>query len=216
MVMLNDGDDRHAEFQDPHGVTAGRASSLEKAIGREVRRLRKQLDMTVTELASLAGLSSGMLSKIENGLTSPSLGTLQALSGALNVSVTAFFRKFDEQRDATFVKTGEGLKIERRGSRNGHHYHLLGHSVGKSLAVEPYLITIAEPSTVLPSFQHSGTEFLHMLEGCMDYQHNGASYRMNPGDSLFFDGEAPHGPEQLLRLPIKFIAVISYLRDGSE
>ena len=132
------------------------------------------------------------------------------------MSVTTFFRKFDEQRDATFVRTGEGLKIERRGTRNGHHYHLLGHSVGKNLAVEPYLITIAEPLTVFPSFQHGGTEFLHMLEGCMDYQHNGTSYRMNPGDSLFFDGEAPHGPEQLLCLPIKFIAVISYLRDGSE
>jgi transcriptional regulator with XRE-family HTH domain len=166
--------------------------------------------MTVTELANLAGLSSGMLSKIENGLTSPSLSTLQALSGALNVSVTAFFKKYEEQRDATFVKAGEGLHIERRGTRNGHQYHLLGHSVHKSVAVEPYLITIEEPSTVFPSFQHAGTEFLYMLQGIMEYQHNGNAYRLEPGDSLFFDAEAPHGPENLIELPIHFISVISY------
>lgn len=197
-------------FQDPHGLKGSKASTLERAIGREVRRLRKRLDMTVTELAKLAGLSSGMLSKIENGLTSPSLSTLQALSSALNVSVTAFFKKFEEQRDATFVKAGQGLHIERRGTRNGHQYHLLGHSVHKNVAVEPYLITIDESSTVFPSFQHSGTEFLYMLQGVVEYQHNGATYRMEPGDSLFFDAEAPHGPEKLVELPIRFISVISY------
>lgn len=203
-----------SQFQDPHGLHGGKNSGLEVAIGREVRRLRKQLDMTGSELAGLAELSSGMLSKIENGLTSPSLSTLQALSAALNVSVTAFFRKYERQRDATFLKAGEGLKIERRGTRNGHQYQLLGHSIGKNLAVEPYLITIDEPSTVFPAFQHAGSEFIHMLEGCMDYQHNGATYRLKPGDSLFFDGEAPHGPENLVRIPIRFISVISYMHDA--
>ncbi|MCH8000440.1 MAG: helix-turn-helix transcriptional regulator, partial [Proteobacteria bacterium] len=48
-------------------------NQLEVAIGRQVRQFRQQLDMTVAEVAKLAGLSSGMLSKIENGMTSPSL-----------------------------------------------------------------------------------------------------------------------------------------------
>ena len=51
-------------------------ATLEIAIGREVRSFRKRMMMTVTELARQAGLSSGMLSKIENGMTSSSLGTL--------------------------------------------------------------------------------------------------------------------------------------------
>ena len=80
--------------QDPHALGGGRDSSLELSIGREVRNFRKKINMTVAELAKLAGLSAGMLSKIENGMTSPSLATLQALSRALHVPVTAFFRKF--------------------------------------------------------------------------------------------------------------------------
>ena len=49
---------------------------LEISIGRRVRSLRQRLQLTATELAAEAGLSPGMLSKIENGGTSPSLSTL--------------------------------------------------------------------------------------------------------------------------------------------
>ncbi len=203
----------NTHFQDPHGLKEGKHATLEKAIGREVRRMRKQLDMTVIELAKVAGLSSGMLSKIENGLTSPSLATLQALAGALNVSVSAFFQKYEDQKDATFVKAGQGLRIERRGTRNGHQYHLLGHSIDRKIAVEPYLIVIEEQTTTFPSFQHTGHEFIHIVDGRMNYLHNGIVYEMESGDSLFFDGEAPHGPERLVELPIRFISVITYPSD---
>ena len=168
----------------------------------------KQLHMTVAEVASQAGLSPGMLSKIENGLTSPSLATLKALSGALNVPVTAFFRKYEEERDATFVKAGQGLNIERRGTRAGPQYQLLGHTVGKQVFVEPYLITLTEKSDVFPLFQHDGVEFIYMLAGEVIYRHGDQTYRLCPGDSLFFDADAPHGPEELVTLPIRFLATI--------
>ncbi len=202
-----------AQFQDPHGLAGLRDGELEKAIGREVRAFRRQLDMTVAELARQAGLSAGMLSKIENGMTSPSLATLRALSKALNVPVTAFFRRFEEEHDATFVKAGQGLTIERRGTRAGHQYQLLGHSVRARVMVEPYLITLTERSDVFPVFQHSGVEFLYMLEGEVGYRHGDKTYVMRPGDSLFFDADVPHGPEELRRLPIRFLSIISYPRD---
>lgn len=183
-------------------------NKLELAIGREIRAFRKKMDLTIAELAKLAGLSTGMLSKIENGNASPSLATLQALSRALNIPVTAFFRKFEEERDASHVRAGEGLVIERRGTRAGHEYRLLGHSVGKSISVEPYLITLTEKSEVFPLFQHPGMEFIYMLEGEMIYMHGDKSYPLTPGDSLFFDADAPHGPEELQRLPIRFLSVI--------
>lgn len=198
--------------QDAHAVTGDRDNRLEVAIGRQVRSFRKTLDMTVVELANAARLSAGMLSKIENGNTSPSLGTLQTLARALHVPVTSFFRKYDEQRDATFVRAGEGLKIERRGTRAGHQYRLLGHTVGKSIAVEPYLITLTEESDVFPVFQHSGTEFIYMLEGKVSYRHGDKTYVLTPGDSLFFDADAPHGPEELTVLPARFLSVIAYPR----
>lgn len=186
----------------------GPENQLEMAIGREIRNFRKKMDLTIAELAKLAGLSAGMLSKIENGHASPSLGTLQALSRALNIPFTAFFRKYEEERDASYVRAGQGLVIERRGTRAGHEYRLLGHSVGKSISVEPYLITLTEESEVFPLFQHPGTEFLYMLEGKMLYMHGDRSYPLSPGDSLFFDADAPHGPEELLDLPIRFLSII--------
>ena len=203
-------------LQDPHSLVERRDGDLEAAIGRQVRALRKKLDMRVTELAKLAGLSSGMMSKIENGLTSPSLSTLSALSGALNVPVTALFQQFEERHDATFVPAGQGLKIERRGTRNGHEYLLLGHSQDKAVAVEPYMITLTDESEIFPFFQHAGSEFIYILSGGMSYRHGDRIYTMKSGDSLFFDASVPHGPESLDDLPCNFIAVIAYLHGADK
>ncbi len=184
------------------------ANVLELAIGRQVREFRLDLSMTVGEVAKLASLSVGMLSKIENGMTSPSLATLRALANALNVPVTALFRRYEEQRDASFVKANQGLVIERRGSRAGHQYQLLGHSVGKGVSVEPYLVTLTEKSEVFPLFQHAGQEFIYLLAGRVRYRHASRTYDLQAGDSLFFDADAPHGPEELLELPIRMLSVI--------
>ena len=146
--------------QDPHTTKDSRSNSLEIAIGREVKGFRNKLGMTVVELAKLAELSPGMLSKIENGQTSPSLATLKSLAGALNVPVTSLFRQFEEERGASYVPAGEGIEIERRGTRAGHHYRLLGHTVGGAVTVEPYLIHLTADSDVFPIFQHDGTEFI--------------------------------------------------------
>jgi transcriptional regulator with XRE-family HTH domain len=202
---MEPGDKRAA---DPEREDARLGNQLEIAIGRQAREFRLLLNMTVAEVAKQAGLSPGMLSKIENGNTSPSLATLTGLSRALNVPVTSLFRKFEEQRDASFVRAGEGLVIERRGTRAGHEYRLLGHTIGKEISVEPYLVSLSEKSEVFPIFQHSGVEFLYMLRGQVVYRHGDRTYRMTVGDSLFFDSDAPHGPEELVELPIQFLSII--------
>jgi transcriptional regulator with XRE-family HTH domain len=158
----------------------------------------------------LAAVSPGMLSKIENGHTSPSLDTLKRLADALNVPVTSLFRQFEEERDASFVPAGSGIEIERRGTRSGHQYRLLGHTVGGIVNLEPYLITLTDESEVFPIFQHEGVEFIHMLDGEVDYRHGAKLYALTPGDSLIFDADAPHGPEHLKKLPIRFLSIISY------
>ncbi|WP_342643376.1 helix-turn-helix domain-containing protein [Rhodoligotrophos ferricapiens] len=208
---------KERDGQNPHQIGGARANLLEVAIGREVRHFRTKLGMTVADLASAARLSPGMLSKIENGLTSPSLTTLQTLSQALGVPVTSFFRRYEERRDAVHVKAGQGLVIERRGTRAGHQYQLLGHSGGLMgrVVVEPYLITLTKDSDVFPLFQHEGMEFIYVLEGEVVYRHADQLYTLRPGDSLFFDADAPHGPEEMITLPIRFLSVISYARDES-
>ena len=181
---------------------------LERSIGSQVRVFRQQLKLTVSEAAESAGLSPGMLSKIENGNISPSLATLNSLSVALNVPVTAFFRKYEEQRDCAYVPANQGLVIERQGTRAGHQYELLGHTMGKSLSVEPYLITIKEKTDVFPLFQHDGVEFIYMLKGKAVYRYADQTFTLSPGDSLCFDSDGPHGPEELIKLPVVLISVI--------
>lgn len=181
---------------------------LELLVGAQVRALRQALGMTIADLATSASLSTGMLSKIENGQTSPSLSTLQALAAALNMPLGSFFETFDEKREATFVKSGEGLTIERRGSAKGHKYQLLGHGVRSAMQVEPFLITLDESSDAYPIFRHEGVEFLYMLKGEITYAHGDSTYLLKPGDSLFFDSGATHGPLELRTLPAVYLSVI--------
>ena len=199
--------------QDPHRVSSGeRDNVLEIAIGRQVRAFRKKQEVTVAELAQSTGLSIGMLSKIENGNTSPSLTTLQTLANALSVPLTSFFRSFEERREAVHTKSGEGVELDRAGTRAGHQYNLLGHigSNASGVIVEPYLITLTKSSDVFPTFQHGGIETIYMLEGEVDYRHGDAVYALVPGDTLHFDADAPHGPERLVKLPARYLSVISY------
>jgi len=200
-------------YQEPHRSGAAQGRLLEEAIGRAVKQSREKLGLTIAELAKAADMSAGMLSKIENGATSPSLASLQALSRALQVPVTSLFKSYEEIHDASFVKAGQGLTIERRGTRAGHQYQLLGHSPHGPVMVEPYLITLTHESDVFPTFQHAGLEFLYMLEGNVVYRHGDKTYDMHPGDALFFDADAPHGPEELRKLPIRYLTVISYRRE---
>ena len=198
--------------QDPHATRETSEKVLEVAIGREIHAFRKQQNITVAELAAETNLSIGMLSKIENGNTSPSLSTLQTISNALSVPLTAFFRQYEEQRMAVHTKAGEGVQIEREGTRAGHQYNLLGHIGGNSssVIVEPYLITLDNESDTFKTFQHSGIETIFMLEGDVNYLHGNQIYCLKPGDTLFFDADAPHGPEKLVKLPARYLSIISY------
>lgn len=201
--------------QDPHNTVQFREKELEVAIGRQVRTLRKQKGWTISQFASEVQVSEGMVSKIENGQVSPSLSTLQLLSKSLSVPLTAFFQGFEERRPVMHVKAGDGVEAERAGTRAGHHYNLLGNLSAQSAAVvvEPYLISLNEASDTFETFQHDGMEFLYMLEGALGYRHGDQVYRMEPGDSLFFDADAPHGPENLMELPAKYLSIICYSQE---
>lgn len=189
--------------------------TLEVGIGSQVRQLRKSLDLTVIELAEAARISAGMLSKIENGAISPSLATLDALAKALNVPITHLFAETEEQRDCSFVKAGTGVRIERRGTKAGQLYDLLGHPLGGDIAVEPYLITLSRDAAPYTHFRHAGLEFLYMLSGKVRYRHSDRTYVMEPGDALFFDAAARHGPEELIKTPMTYLSIIVYPRRTS-
>jgi transcriptional regulator with XRE-family HTH domain len=179
-------------------------------IANHVRRRRQDIGLTVGQLAERSGISKGMLSKIENAQTSPSLATLERLASALDMPLTSLFRGLAEERDAVFVKADSGPEIVRQGTRAGHAYQLLGSLRGPRKQVEPLLVTLTERAEIFPSFQHSGTELLYMLSGTMDYSYGKQQYRMEPGDTLQFEGDIPHGPTLLVTLPIRFLSITFY------
>ena len=199
---------KSAPFAKAKPVDAREDQSIEAALGSQVRHLRSQLGITASELAYEAGVSASALSKIENGQISPSLATLQALARALHVPVSALFSQFEESRDCSYVAAGEGMRLERRGTRAGHEYQLLGHPLSGPVTVEPYLIRLAQDSQAYTSFRHAGQEFIYMLTGRVRYRHGDRSFVLNPGDSLFFDSASSHGPEEMGKAPCSYLSII--------
>jgi len=181
------------------------------AIGLELRAFRRRQEVTVAELANRTGLSIGMLSKIENGNTSPSLKTLQTLATALSLPITTFFRGFEARQAPVHTKSGEGIAIEEAGSQAGHQTRLLGHinAPSSGIIAKPYLVTLRAEADIFPTLQHGGTETIYMLEGEMDYRHGDTLFRLTAGDSLQFDADRPHGPEAPKDHTVRYLSIIS-------
>ena len=185
--------------------------SLERYVGNTIRELRQKHELTIAEVAEQTGISRGMLSKIENAQTATSLDTLAKLASALGISLSTLFRNYNiPEGGAQLVKGGKGMEVVRRGTKCGHTYHLLAYDQGPTKLFEPFLITMDDASEVFPTFEHPGVEFIYMLEGKIEYRHGQSTYQLVPGDSLTFRGDIPHGPEKLIELPIRFLAIIHY------
>jgi transcriptional regulator with XRE-family HTH domain len=170
-------------------------ATLNSVIALRVKEARQRKGLPMGHLSEQTGISKGMLSKIENAQVSPSLATLARLADALDTPLTAFFRGFDEERDAVFVKSGHGAEIRREGVASGHHYQQLGSMRGQHRRMTPQLVTLTEDAEVFPLYQHPGTEFLYMLSGVMAYGHGRAVYVLEPGDA---PGRAHHAPGPVL------------------
>jgi transcriptional regulator with XRE-family HTH domain len=191
--------------------TASSSRDLARHLGNVIRDLRAKDHLTISDLAAQAGISRGMLSKIETGQAATSLDTLSRIAQSLGVSLSHLFRNYDVPAGgAQLVKNGEGMEVVRRGTRRGHTYHLLAYDRGPKRTFEPFLITMDDASEVFPSFEHPGTEFIYMLKGKIEYRHGQQTYTLEPGDALTFRGDVPHGPERLLDLPIFFLSIIVY------
>jgi DNA-binding XRE family transcriptional regulator len=186
-------------------------AEISRQIGATVKRLRNSLGLTLGEVAKRSNISAGMLSRLENGDVSASLETLGALTAALGVPLSNLFTDIGKVRGgAQHVPRGQGLEVVRRGTRRGHTYHLLAADRGPRRAFEPFLVTLNDKSEVFPGFEHPGIEFIYLLEGSLTYRHGDETHSLKAGDALTFAGAIPHGPEKLLKTPIRMLSVIIY------
>lgn len=186
-------------------------AELDLFIGKTINTLRKKQSLTIADVSEQSKISRGMLSKIENGQVSPSLDSLLKISHALGVPISAFFKEFDTDGiGAQLVKSDERLEVVRRGTKVGHTYHLLAYDTGPNKLFEPFLISLDNQSEIFPTFSHEGKVFMFLLEGELIYRHGKTNYHLKPGDSLTYDAQISHGPEELVKVPIKFLNIIIY------
>jgi transcriptional regulator with XRE-family HTH domain len=183
---------------------------IDMAVGRTLNRLRQERGLTVAALATEAGLSPGMISRIENAQVSPSLATLSALAAALSVPVMAMLAQHEQAADIHHVKEGQGLPTRRVTPDHSHDYLLLGKHGGPGGRFDAARIRIdAADAGILPGYQHEGYAFIHVLSGAATYRCGGEVFRLGPGDSLSFDAKLPHGFAEITGDHIEFLTVTS-------
>jgi transcriptional regulator with XRE-family HTH domain len=164
-------------------------------IGEKIKRFREDENLTLQDMADRTGLSTAVLSQIENHLISPPLGTLVRLTRALELSPGHFF---DQHPDKAFtiVRQAERRPVSRfaskRGVQYGYSYESLGYDM-KDRHMEPFLVTL-EPATLASPkpASHDGEEFLFVLEGEMIVTLGDHSDVLQPGDAVYYDSNIPH------------------------
>ncbi len=207
-----------AKEDDLVSVAAERLDSLDEspdlksAVGQEVRFWRDQRGLTGAKLAKLSGVSAGMLTKIEKGDVAPSIQTLVKISEALDVPASMFFHRLQKRPYVSFVPAGKGLKTDRRGTRGNQIYELVGHNIGHTIGIEPFLVTVDDRSEPFPMLQEEGYKFLHMMEGEVVYRVGQRKFPLKPGDSLTFDAMAPHGVDKLIKVPAHWLSIAIFPR----
>ena len=195
----------------PSGVLAkriagnGRSSVTDLTVGRRLRLLRQQRGCLLQELATSTGLSIGLISQIERGLSSPSVKNLVALGEALGVGISWFFDESVpiDDLDAAFVVRREA---RRALSMEGDVQKELLTPVPER-PLQLYMIVV-EPggSTGKGLYAHSGESAGMVLSGRLALWIDKRHFLLREGDSFSVPANAkrrfanpdPHRPTQLL------------------
>lgn len=164
-------------------------------IGKRIRDIRKKQAITISALANSAGVSNGLISRIENGRTIPSLPVLLELINALNIDVSTFFEDVEKKAGAKYIhiKQDEQQSLEKEIEAEGFTYsHIFGKSFN-AVGFEAVLLTIS-PNSKREKVITDAWEFKYILEGECNYLIQNEDIKVKKGDSLYFNGRLPHVP----------------------
>ncbi len=193
-------DDRTVDFRNPLG-TGG-------AVALALRRHRVAAGLAIRELGRASGISSAMISRIENDQVSPSLSTLEALARALSVPVISFFQHTIETADIHFVKAGEGLAAKRFAPDHVHDYRVLAKFADNAVKFSAARVTLRrDDNGTHPSYFARGYVFLTVIDGACIYSCGGTEFEMSPGDCLSFDAQLRHGVQSVTTDSVTFVTV---------
>jgi transcriptional regulator with XRE-family HTH domain len=169
------------------------AASSTTDLGRRVRTARLAQDLTIEHASRVCGVSRSTLSKIENGLMSPTFDVLQKIVAGLKIDLGELFGSTPK------LDSGGRRALTRRGAGKPHAYR--GYSM-ELLATElahkamlPFLVRITAHS--VDAFddwgRHEGEEFIYVISGsvCLHTELYTPTH-LEAGDSLYFDSRTGH------------------------
>ena len=181
---------------------------IDKAIGASLKQLRQQRSQSARWIADQSGISAAMVSRIENGLVSPSIGTLAALAEALEVPIVSLFRAArTDHTDYTLVRKGQGLRSTRIAEEHKHEYINLATHSRKDLHFTARRVTLLRDDGKPPTYVGHGVVFIQVLQGEAVYQYGWTRHILRSGDSISVDAELNHGIAEVLSAKFEFLSV---------
>lgn len=184
---------------------------LRASMAGQVRAARRQRGLSLAQLAVLTGVSKSMLSKIENGQTTPGVVVLNKLSDALDVPMASFFGSLGGESGANLVRAGEAPAVAALGGNEFHIYRFLGGLRGQLKRLEPFLVELQRGAKLAPPWDHDGVEFLYVISGRLKYAHGNDVYELAEGDALEFESNLAHGPCEVITQTATYISVTAHV-----
>jgi len=167
---------------------------MTERIAKKIKEIRLQQGVTLSDLSKRTVLSKGLLSKIENGRTIPSLPVFMNLAKALNTNPKEFFEAslLSGTKHYLHLKQSEYTSANKE-DRLGFDYNFIFSQMLSSCRMQTYLLTI-KPKSASKTTITDGYEFKYILHGRCDYHIGDEVIRLEEGDSLYFDASIPHMP----------------------
>lgn len=163
---------------------------VKEVIGKKLKATRLKNDMTIQELAKHAGVSSNMISRIERGLTTPSVEILMRLASAFGMSMNFFVEEAEKGSLVVLTRKGGGEPIFF--FEDKHQITSLTQGIrdpGFSVFID---ILEANCGSGEGGMVHSGEEFAMVLHGRVEFVFEQESYLLEEGDSIAFKASRPH------------------------
>jgi transcriptional regulator with XRE-family HTH domain len=187
--------------------TGKRAVSNSGDIGARIRFMRRQRSMSLDRLAGMAGLTKSFLSKIERGLSVPSIATALKVAESFDVSVGQLLGEEQGMESFCVVRKGERRAFMRDRS-DGYNYEML--AAGKQLkSMEPFVMRPPFEFQNGRLFDHVGEEFIFVLSGAMEVEFPNRRITLEAGDALYFESHLPHRSRSLGRKPAEALVVVT-------
>lgn len=196
--MENKMSRRASDLHDTHNVVAQRLASLRKLNG-----------LSLEQVATRAGITKSYLSKLERGLSSPTIATLLRLAEALGRSAEQLIGEAEQNDDIVLVKAQDRIPFTRSKEREGYIYEAIAANRTQK-AMAPFIMTppaIVNEKTDLAG--HAGEELIFMVSGLMEVIFADRVIQLEPGDSLYFDASIPHRSRSLSAEPAQALVVVS-------